>query len=209
VNILGHTYVALAVGNASPEHLLGAVLPDLAPMARVRVRRSDLGGDLAEGVRCHHLTDAAFHAHVDFRAGSKALRLGLAGRDVGQGPARAIGHAGWELLLDGILVGSAVEQAFHRAMEVGEGALGAMSPEDASRWTAFLDRARRSPRLAYDDPAWVADRLHMMLARRPRLRLPHAQVGTVAEELARHAPSVAASGPMVLCDTAGAVGASA
>ncbi len=205
MNILGHTYVALAVGNASPEHLLGAVLPDLAPMAGVRVRRTDLHGDLAEGVRCHHLTDAAFHAHLDFRAGSRTLRLALAGRDVAQGPARAIGHAGWELLLDGSLVGTAVEQAFHRAMGVGERALGGMTAEDGTRWTAFLDRARRVPRLAYDDPAWVADRLHAMLARRPRLRLPHAQVATVADELARQAASVAASGPAVLRDTAAAV----
>src|SRR5690606_17656531 len=74
VNVLGHTYVARAVGNASPEHVLGAVLPDLAPMAGVRVRRNELDGDLAEGVRCHLRTDAAFHAHRDFRAGSRALR---------------------------------------------------------------------------------------------------------------------------------------
>jgi hypothetical protein len=205
VNILGHTYVALAVGNASPEHVLGAVLPDLAPMAGVRVRRTDLDGDLAEGVRCHLRTDAAFHAHSDFRAGSRALRVALAGRDVAQGPARAIGHAGWELLLDGSLVGTEVEQAFHGAMAVGDRARGAMTAEDGARWTAFLDRAGRAPRLAYDDPVWVAERLHAMLARRPRLRLPHTQVATVADELSRHAASVAASGPGVLRDTAGAV----
>lgn len=205
MNVLGHTYVALAVGNASPEHVLGAVLPDLAPMAGVRVRRNELDGDLAEGVRCHLRTDAAFHAHRDFRAGSRALREALTGRDVAQGPARAIGHAGWELLLDGSLVGTVVEQAFHRAMAVGERALAAMTAEDRTRWLAFLGRAGQVPRLAYDDPVWVAERLHTMLARRPRLRLPHAQVATVADELARHTGSVVASGPRVLSDTAGSV----
>ena len=208
MNVLGHTYVALVVGDASPEHVLGAVLPDLAPMAGVRVRRTDLDGDLAEGVRCHLRTDAAFHAHRDFRAGSRALREALAGRDVAQGPARAVGHAGWELLLDGSLVGTAVEQAFHRALAVGERALGAMTAEDGSRWLAFLVRAGQAPHLAYDDPVWVAERLHALLARRPRLRLPHAQVAVVADELSRHSASVAASGPGLLRDTAGAVASS-
>jgi hypothetical protein len=209
VNFLGHTYVALATGNADPEYLLGAVLPDLAPMAGVRVRRAELDGALADGVRCHLRADAAFHAHADFRAGSRALRRRLLDRHVGSGPARAVGHAGWELLLDGTLVGTGAEDAFHEALTVGACAAGAMSDEDGARWTTFLGRVAGGGRLGYDDPGWVADRLHAMLAHRPRLHLPRSQVATVAEVLTGQLDAVVASASRVLGDTATAATAPA
>jgi hypothetical protein len=202
VNILGHTFVALAVGGDEPEYLLGAVLPDLAPMAGVKVARGACGGVLREGVRCHVRADEAFHAHPDFRAGSGALRRALAERGVASGPARAVGHAGWELLLDGTLVGTPVEDAFRRAMAVGDRAATAMGPDDRARWAAFLARGGTSPGLGYDDPRWVADRLHAMLARRPRLRLPDDQVATVADVLGGHVDAVRRAASAVLDDTA-------
>jgi acyl carrier protein phosphodiesterase len=202
VNFLGHVHVALAAGCDDPEYVLGAALPDLAPMAGVRVARANLDGALGAGVRCHLRADVAFHAHPAFRAGSRALRHALADRGVVSGPARAVGHAGWELLLDGTLVGSGTEEVFQRAMTVGERASSAMAEEDRSRWTAFLRRARTPGGLRYDDPRWVADRLHSMLARRPRLRLPDDQVATVADVLARHVDAVLSAAPVVLDDTA-------
>lgn len=201
MNFLGHTHVALAGGRDEPEYLLGAALPDLAPMAGVRLARAGLEGALGEGVRCHVQADAAFHAQADFRAGSSALRRALAERGVSSGPARAVGHAGWELLLDGTLVGSPVEAAFHRAMAVGDRAAAAMAPQDRPRWASFLARARTATGLHYDDPRWVADRLHGMLARRPRLRLPDEQVATVAAVLAGHVDAVRAVADAVLDDT--------
>jgi hypothetical protein len=202
VNLLGHTYVALAGGRDDPEYLLGAVLPDLAPMAGVRVARAELRGAVGEGVRCHLRADAVFHAHRDFRAGSKALRQALADRGIASGPARAVGHAGWELLLDGTLVGTDIEDAFRGAMAVGQRAASAMAPEDRARWAVFLDRARSSAGLRYDDVRWVADRLHAMLARRPRLRLPDEHVATVADVLGGHAGAVRSAAAVVLGDTA-------
>ncbi len=201
MNFLGHTHVALAGGRDDPEYLLGAALPDLAPMAGVRVARADLDGALGEGVHCHLQADAAFHAHAEFRAGSGALRRDLAERGIGSGPARAVGHAGWELLLDGTLVGSPAEDAFRRAIAVGDRAAAAMAPQDRPRWASFLARARTAAGLHYDDPRWVADRLHGMLTRRPRLRLPAAQVATVAEVLAGHVDAVRAVAEAVLSDT--------
>ncbi|HKY66284.1 MAG TPA: hypothetical protein VJM49_07935, partial [Acidimicrobiales bacterium] len=121
------------------------------------------------------------------------------------GPARAVGHAGWELLLDGNLVRSATEAAFRAAMAEGTVAVTAMSAEDAHRWAAFVDRGRGAPALAYDDPGWVADRLHAMLARRPRLRLPEDRVPVVAEVLAAARPQVVASADEVLRATVDAV----
>jgi len=206
VNLLGHTYVAVAAtGRDDPEFLLGAVLPDLAPMAGVRPDRAAAAGAVGEGIACHVATDAAFHGHPAFRAGMGALRRDLDGRGVGSGPARAVGHAGWELLLDGTLVASATLDAFGRALAAGEAALPALAGPDRPRWRAFLDRARTAPPPRYDDPAWVADRLHAMLARRPRLRLPADHVRTVAAALGDHQPGVEAAAAGVLADTVRAV----
>ena len=201
MNILGHTHVALAGGRDDAGYLLGAVLPDLAPMAGVRVDRSALVGPVADGVRCHVDTDVAFHAHPSFVAGARRLRRALEAQGVATGPARAVGHAGWELLLDGTLVGSGTEDAFRRAMASGGDATTALSAADAARWAAFVDRGRSSPKLRYDDPAWVADRLYAMLARRPRLRLPEDRVTVVAEVLADEVGSVRDAAADVLTDT--------
>jgi hypothetical protein len=208
VNILGHTHVALAGGRDDSGYLLGAVLPDLTPMAGVKVVRTALPRAVADGVGCHVRTDEAFHAHPTFVAGSRAIRADLDARGVASGPARAVGHAGWELLLDGALLGTATEVAFRRAMAAGGDATAGMSAADASRWVAFVDRSRSAPALAFGDPRWVADRLFGMLARRPRLRLPAEQVPTVAEVLAGLVDEVRALAPDVLADTVSAVHAS-
>jgi hypothetical protein len=205
VNILGHTHVAMAGGRADHGYLLGAVLPDLAPMAGVKVVRSSLPPAVADGVSCHVRTDEAFHAHPAFVAGARAIREELGARGVASGPARAVGHAGWELLLDGSLIGTATEAAFLRAMAAGGDATAAMTAADASRWVAFVDRSRASPTLAFGDPRWVADRLFGMLARRPRLRLPHEQVPAVADVLSETADQVRELAPGVIADTIGAV----
>src|SRR5690606_20932226 len=167
VNVLGHTRVALGRGLDRPAEVLGAVLPDLAPAAGVRLVRDRLDGPLAAGVRCHLDADAAFHAHPRFRAGTRALRADLTARGIPRGPARAVAHAGWELLLDGTLVGGDAERAFRDAVGRAADAADALDPADRPRWAAFVARARVAGPLAYDDPRWVAVRLGTVLARRP------------------------------------------
>ncbi|HKX70170.1 MAG TPA: hypothetical protein VJM75_03030 [Acidimicrobiales bacterium] len=206
MNILGHASIALATENDDPAYVLGAVLPDIASMAGVRVDRSRLTGPLAAGVRLHLEADAVFHAHPEFLRGAAALRGDLAQRGVQRGPARAVGHAGWELLLDGTLLGSPAESGYWRALAVGEEALDGMSESDHPRWIRFLEHRDRRPALRYDDPSWVAERLYSMLARRPRLRLPSEQVPAVAEVLERHVHRVAAVAADVLAGTAAGVG---
>jgi hypothetical protein len=198
MNVLGHASVAQSWGGDDPAFVLGAVLLDLASMVNVRVDRSRLGGPVGDGMRCHIDADAVFHDHPDFRAGSAALRRDLAGHGLDRGPVRAVGHAGWELLLDGTLVGSAAEAAYWRALDVGELASGAIPESDRHRWVRFLGYRRRHPRLRYDDPPWVAERLHDLLARRPRLRFSREQLPAVAHVLGDHAERVAAVGPGVL-----------
>ena len=87
-------------------YLLGAVLPDLAPMAGVKVVRSSLRrrwptawAATCAPTRCS--TPIPSSSPARGRSGRE-----LDARGVASGPARAVGHAGWELLLDGALVGN-------------------------------------------------------------------------------------------------------
>jgi hypothetical protein len=205
VNVLGHTHVALAVGVDTPDYVLGAVLPDLASMARVRLDRSRLVGGVAEGVRCHIAADAAFHTAPEFLRGSGAIRDDLRARGTAAGPSRAIGHVGWELMLDGTLLGSPARAAYARALEgleSGDGVGAALSEAHRLRWARLLAYRDRLPDLPYDDPQWVAERLVSILEPRPSLRLPAEQVPVVAHVLAGHADDVEAAAPAVLSATA-------
>lgn len=203
MNVLGHTFVALAVGDDDPAYVLGAVLPDLAPMLDVRIDRSRLDGRVGDGVRCHIEADAVFHALPEFRSGAAAVRRDLAEGGLERGPVRAVGHAGWELLLDGALVGSPAETAYWRALGAGDSVIDAVAEPDRRRWLRFLGYRDRPAPLRYDDPTWVAARLHALLARRPRLAFPREQLRDVARVLGGHARHVAAIAPEVLAATAG------
>ena len=205
MNLLGHAYASAAVGRDRPEEVLGAVLPDLASMARVRLDRSRLPGPVAAGVRVHTTADAAFHGLAAFVRGAAALRAELAAAGVAPGPARAVGHVGWELLLDGTLVGTPAEDAYRAAVAQGAAALDGVAPSDRGRFEAFLAHWDPPPVLRYDDPAWVAQRVHAMLAGRDRLRFPPEQVPVVARVLRGHAPAVVAAAPEVLQATTAAL----
>jgi hypothetical protein len=204
VNYLGHVDVGLATGRGDDLFVLGTALPDLASMAGVRLDRSRLDPAVRAGVDCHLLADTAFHDHPAFREGSAALRRDVAAAGLGTGPRRAIGHAGWELLLDGTLLGSETEAAYRRGLARGAEVSGAMDADGAGRWGRLL-ASGPPPRLRYDDPTWVAERLVAMLGRRPRLAVPADRVGAVAAVLADHVDAVRAVAPGVLADVAAAV----
>ena len=204
MNYLGHVAVGLALGRAEPVFALGAALPDLVSMVGVRLDRGGLTGELAEGVACHLAADAAFHDHPAFRAGSAALRRDLGSAGFATGPRRAIGHAGWELLLDGTLVGSEVEDAYRRGLARGTDALPAIHVEDRARWRRLVDGGPPAA-LRYDDPQWVADRLVAALARRPRLAVDASAAGLVAEVLGAHVASVHAVAGDVVADVTAAL----
>ena len=199
MNFLGHTHMALDASD-DPVFVLGAVLPDLASMARVRLDRARTEGTLHAGIRCHVETDEAFHSHPTFREGSAAIRRDLVPLELPVGASRAIGHIGWELLLDGTLIGSRIESAFHYALMEGDEALVAIVVEDRPRWRAFLDRWRSmaDARLRYDEPGWVAERLYLMLRSRPRLAFAEPALPGVTDVLERHAAPVAAAAPDML-----------
>ncbi len=170
--------------------LFGAALPDFAAIGRFRLARRPVDRWLALGVEAHHRTDDAFHHHPWFIDHSSRLRAGIERLGIGRGPARAIGHVGIELLLDGELIerrpalqhttDSVLSLADNRNLGIHE-----IVPSDQqARWRDHLARIA-DWRVAHDHhhPAVVAERLHRILRRRPRLSFERAQVPAVAEAL--------------------------
>lgn len=204
MNYLGHVAVAMAGGDRRPGFLLGAALPDLATMVGVRVDRAALPTPVADGVTCHLAADTAFHDHAAFRAGAAALRRDLAAAGLATGPRRAIGHAGWELLLDGTLVGGEVEAAYREAMAEAATVTAAVATDGRRRWSEVVE-GLPPPALRYDEPAWVTTRLVRMLARRPRLAVDVGLSPVITEVLARHQAAVADVAADVVGDVAAAL----
>jgi hypothetical protein len=176
MNFFGHATVACALDDA-PRFVLGSMLPDLAGMASLRVARLD-DAELARGVDLHHETDRVFHAVPAFRVACSSALSVLEPQGVSRASARAVGHVGSELLLDGLLSGDtrarraytraldvAVSESFERSVEWRDGA-------GAEHMRTLLVRLRAAPLPeAYRDLDFVCDRLRAILARRPRLAL--------------------------------------
>ena len=209
MNLLGHAFVALAGGGSGgddepdPDFVLGALLPDLASMARVRVDRAQLAPSIERGVVCHLRTDTVFHTLPAFVEGSGQIRRAVLERGLSRGAARAVGHVGWELLLDGTLVGSDAEAAFHDALDRADSATaGVDRPE---RWTRLLGFRPQLKQLRYDDPAWVAERLERIFHDRPFLRFEPSQLPAVTDVLTSHVGAVVAAADDVLAATQTAV----
>jgi acyl carrier protein phosphodiesterase len=193
VNFLAHVVVAGRVEGDSPAVALGAALPDLAGIGRFRFDPARLPPLVRRGVDCHHRTDAAFHADRRFLAGAAALRAACEAGGLAVGPSRAIGHAGWELLLDGVVSDrTAVADQFAAAMTDAAAVTAALAPDDRTNWTALADSVRNDQWWRrYDDPAFVADRLYGMVRSRPRLRFDAGDIPLVADLLAAAQPAVA------------------
>ena len=142
------------------------------------------------GIECHRVADAVFHDLPIFRSQSVALTRALLEANVPRGAARAVGHAGWELLLDGTLVDDgALMDAYRRAMSV---------PVDNPSWQRALQRRveRGVPRL-YADPAGVAELLWRVLGTRRLLAFDRSQVDVVARCLSAAQPAIATAAPEV------------
>ncbi|HVX20968.1 MAG TPA: hypothetical protein VHB02_06455 [Acidimicrobiales bacterium] len=171
---------------------LGATLPDLAHMAGLRYEKALLPPAALAGVGHHGRSDASFHANGRFLAGSKRLRRAAEDAGVPAGASRAIGHVGWELLFDGVLLGqSDVAAHFVDAVDQAGSVAGAFAPDDRASWWA-LAAGLRDDRwwLRYEDPEFVARRLHRLLWSKPRLRLSAADLPAVTEVLSAGRPAV-------------------
>jgi hypothetical protein len=148
------------------------------------------------GIDCHREADAVFHDLDVFRTQSGALTRALLDARVPRGAARAIGHAGWELLFDGALLADAA---------VVDGYLAAMAvPVDDTDWAAALARrvARGAPHF-YADPTGVTELLWRVLGRRRLLAFDRAHCDAVTACLRDAQPAIAASVDDVLRDVCG------
>lgn len=138
------------------------------------------------GIQCHREADATFHDLPVFLTQSAALTRTLLDTGLNRGAARAIGHAGWELLFDGALLDDAgLVEAYLTAMR--------LEVHDAD-WNAAL--ARRSARgvpTIYAEPDGVAEIMRRVLSSRRLLAFDASFVPTVATALADAQPAIAAA----------------
>ncbi|MEL6985287.1 MAG: hypothetical protein AAFO29_22835 [Actinomycetota bacterium] len=210
MNFVGHVEVARAVAGAttaSPGFLLGAALPDLAAMGRFRLAGRSADDDIAAGVDLHHRTDDAFHRHPLFRTTSSAVSTALTEAGLSRGAARACGHVGVELMLDGHLLTrrtelrGAVDTAIAAAGDRTETLSELIEPAKRADWRTHLGRlAAWDVPDDYDQPAAVARRLQRILGHRPRLRFSADQIDTVAVGLDQYQQAVIEGAGDLLAD---------
>jgi hypothetical protein len=202
LNFIAHVDIARVLGASRGDDAVafGAALPDLASMAGLRIDRSLLPGAVREGVDLHHRTDTAFHSLNEFRTGVRYLGELLRARGIALGPSRAVGHAGWELLLDGwLLERSVTVEGFESALAGAPDVAEAVSPLDPDRWRGLVASMRLEKWwLGYGDTEIVAQRLQRRLHARRRLAFAVVEIPLVADALAAAKPSVglAADGVM-------------
>ena len=170
MNFFGHAVVAGWADNRAG-HLLGSMLPDFEAMVRVSlVEVRD--PDIQRGIDLHHRTDEAFHRAPIFvelcaRALSELMSAG-----VRRGTARAVGHIGSEMFLDGWLAREQNHVDDYLAALEAEVA-GCLEWEDDGCAFSKL-RARLMMWGAphdYAEPSFVLARLADALQRRPALKV--------------------------------------
>jgi hypothetical protein len=176
MNFFGHATVAYE-RSAAPRFVLGAMLPDLAGMASLRISAVH-DPELALGVELHHATDRAFHAVPAFRAACSSALVVLEPQGVTRASARAVGHVGAELLLDGLLSDDQpARAAYTSALDAAvderlERDVAWHAHADGERLHQLLVRLRSAPLpQGYRDVGFVCDRLERILSTRPRLAL--------------------------------------
>ena len=202
MNLGGHIAVAAAASD-DPVFWLGSALPDLAAIGRFRLLGDTDNQALSAGIAFHHRTDTAFHRHEWFTTIQRDLHDQLISAGLRRGAARAVGHVGPELLLDGAL--SSVAHRQHRAIEiigvVADDAMPLVVADQRQAWSDHLQRIRElGMPTDYDDPAAVARRLHRMLRSRPRLTFDEKQTLPVAELLAGLQPHIVSTAPALVAE---------
>lgn len=198
MNYFGHAAVA-SWSEASAGTALGAMLPDFASMSGTRLA-DPIDASIARGIDLHHATDAAFHPLPVVLGLMRELDERLASANVARGPRRAVAHIGVELLLDGVLVAEERYRAMYEAA-LAHDVTGVRFREDADgpRFAALHARLR-SYGVPDDlrDPHSIVQRLHRMLARRPRLAPSAADLDGIRTALVAHKPRVEVAADTVL-----------
>ncbi len=174
-------------------YLFGSALPDFAAIGRFQLSEAPNDTSVAAGVDLHHATDNAFHGSDWFVTHSREVRKDLEQRGINRGAARACGHVGVELLLDGHLLAShhglrsRAQRVLSLANKVELGLTDLVSPDHRTDWSRHLRRISSWPLPDdYHRPIAVAERLHRILRGRRRLAFDEMGVAAVATTLADH-----------------------
>lgn len=207
VNFIGHATVALWT-RSEPTFVLGSMLPDFASMVGVRLLRGSAGEagvsePLAEGIALHHRTDEVFHAASAFTRLQQETLDALTEREVPRGAARAVGHIGVEMLIDGELVRlPQVAAAYVAALEAARDAHAPFRDDgDRSRFETLRRRLLAfGPPRDYADVDAVLGRLTHVLRQRPRLALDAQALPIVRQMLPTVQRKVVAALPALLAD---------
>ena len=183
MNFFAHACLANEV-RPEPSFVFGAMLPDFAAMAGLRV--ASVAHTVADdGRRFHHATDALFHRAERFRSLCRAGTRSLSGAGVRRGTARAIAHVGIELLLDDwIAAEQGVPACYGEALALAPMLLPAIAfrpASDAERLLELCERIAAAPVVPPPggEPDRLGTRLARSLARRPRLALLPSELPSV------------------------------
>jgi hypothetical protein len=159
------------------------MLPDFEAMVGVPLSMVH-DPDIQRGIELHHRTDDAFHRAPAFLASCAHALDALTESGVRRGTARAVGHIGTEMLLDGWLVREERHiDGYLQAIELETNAL----LEWSDQGQAFSKLQARlavwgAPR-DYAEPTFVFARLRDALRHRPALALLEDQSKQVADYL--------------------------
>lgn len=173
MNYFGHAAVATLRG-ASTRFVLGAMLPDLIPMAGVPILRSFADRDLNSGLSFHVETDALFHNTRTFIELNRKALSDLRALGVSRGPARACAHIGVEMWIDVELAKShaslsGYETALSELCQRPQ-VLDPLAPQECERAAHLCEHLLRMGRSAFHPSAEkFALRLHRTLSPRKRL----------------------------------------
>ena len=182
MNFFGHAVIA-SRSDRRAGHVLGSMLPDFETMAGAHVLDVH-DSDIRRGIGLHHRTDEAFHRAPAFLALCARALDELTESGVRRGTARAVGHIGTEMFLDGWLA---------QANQHSDAYLSALALEVSDRlewndagagYSKLQGRLSRwGPPVDYGDPSFVMARLRDTLRRRPALEVLEAQSSQVSEYL--------------------------
>jgi hypothetical protein len=181
------------------------MLPDLASMSGLRIANV-AHAETDSGRRFHYTTDAAFHRAEPFQSLCLAATRALSDAGLRRGPARAIGHVGIELLLDGWL---ASEQGVPALYAEALALTPALSPAivfqrdaDAAPLVELCGRIAAAPLApdAWCEPERLAARLVRILARRPPLALQASELPAVRAWVASARGEIARTAPVLLVE---------
>jgi len=205
LNFFGHAVIA-SWSDKRAGHLLGSMLPDFETMVRVRLIEVR-DADIQRGVDLHHRTDDAFHRTPTFLACCAYALAELTQAGVRRGTARAVGHLGSEMFLDGWLAGKQDHvDDYLRALQVHLG--GRLRWQDDGRAFSELHERLRVWGAPHDyaEPPFVLARLRDALLRRPALSVLDDQVDRVAEFLPSLQRMVERDAPELLHELQDALG---